>query len=52
MSRLFHDRGEILSPDKWPTVLLAAKTCANDPLKREVCAGFCTFEGKNPGFEK
>ena len=31
-----------------PTVLLAAKTYAKDPLKRAIFAGFCTFEGKNP----
>jgi hypothetical protein len=29
----------------WPTVLLAAKTYAKDPLKGAVSAGFCTFEG-------
>jgi len=29
----------------WPTVLLAAKTYANDPLKRAISTGLCTFEG-------
>jgi hypothetical protein len=29
----------------WPTVLLAAKTYANDPVKRALTVSFCTFEG-------
>jgi hypothetical protein len=29
----------------WPTVLPAAKTYANDSLKRAISTGLCTFEG-------
>jgi hypothetical protein len=35
---------------KWPKVLLAAKTYANDPLKPALTVVFCTFEDQKPGF--